>query len=172
MTDYIKLNPSALTFTLLYVVLSTALIVGIGFAVAALVGIPVSITWYVIFTSVWVADILVMGRHKMIYFAFSRVLNPNTGTSEAEMVVIREEARKMDRMIHHAKIHGMKNGLSGCLARESILFVYVMNQSDDEVLNHNLTLAFERQDAEEMAVLLGIPSQAAHLHSWLYECKA
>ena len=77
-TEYIKLNPSALTFTLiltiLYVVLSTAIVVGIGFAAAALVGIPVSFAWYAIITSVWVADILVTGRHKGIHLAFSRAL--------------------------------------------------------------------------------------------------
>lgn len=78
MTDYIKLNQSALTFTavltILYVVLVTALLVAIGFAGAWLVGIPVSFTWYAILTSVWVADIFVTGRHKMTHIAFSRAL--------------------------------------------------------------------------------------------------
>ena len=110
----------------------------------------------------------------LILLVLFGVLNPNTGETidPNYMVTIRAEARAMDRMIHHVKVFGMENRYSIHDERERILFLYLMNLSgDDEVLNHRLTLAFEWQDAEEIATLLGFPSQGVHLRAWLYENK-
>lgn len=98
------------------------------------------------------------------------LLNTNKGeTTQQERFAdaYASESIVLDGILQDADAYAVATGTNNELSQESILAVYLLGEGD-EVFDHLLTVAIEWRNAEEIARLLGVPTQGARLDEILY----